>query len=296
MATPPPNLPLSSSDNKNSAAPGGLPEIPLSKPSTSPPLAPPLAPLGSVSPAPATKSAAGTTPGGGQDAPDPFAGSSGRAAAVPPARSPAAPQPPLASAGLSSSTSVADAPPIAPPAFQQPQARQRSRRWIVLGIGGFVTLVLLGAIGVVAARLLISSPDGGGTAAPAPTGGAVTVPSEEPSAPTPAPTATPTADEAVEDSDSDGLTNAEEKFYGTDPKVADSDDDGFNDGEEVRAGFDPLAAGGKLDSDNDGFADPDEREFGSDPFNPDTDGDGFQDGAEIENGYNPLIPSPGDKL
>jgi hypothetical protein len=99
----------------------------------------------------------------------------------------------------------------------------------------------------------------------------------------------------VLDADADGLTTAEERFYGTDPNNSDTDGDGFSDGEEVRAGYDPLGPG-KLDSDNDGFADPDEREFGTDPFNPDTDGDGYSDGDEIQNGYNPLIPAPGDKL
>lgn len=43
-----------------------------------------------------------------------------------------------------------------------------------------------------------------------------------------------------EDSDSDGLSNEEERLYGTDPLVKDTDGDGYSDGAEVRGGYDPL--------------------------------------------------------
>ncbi len=42
------------------------------------------------------------------------------------------------------------------------------------------------------------------------------------------------------DSDSDGLTDAEEVSHGTDPLDVDSDGDGFSDGAEVEAGSDPT--------------------------------------------------------
>ncbi|GEM_PF-297177 len=42
------------------------------------------------------------------------------------------------------------------------------------------------------------------------------------------------------DSDQDGLTDTEEKLYGTDPHNADTDGDGYSDGAEVKAGYDPL--------------------------------------------------------
>lgn len=42
------------------------------------------------------------------------------------------------------------------------------------------------------------------------------------------------------DSDSDGLSNDEEKIYGTDPEVADTDGDSYSDGVEIKGGFDPL--------------------------------------------------------
>jgi len=42
------------------------------------------------------------------------------------------------------------------------------------------------------------------------------------------------------DTDGDGLTDAEEEFYGTDPNNPDTDGDGFSDFEEIVAGTDPL--------------------------------------------------------
>ena len=50
------------------------------------------------------------------------------------------------------------------------------------------------------------------------------------------------------DSDQDGLSDEEEKMYGTDPYNADTDGDGYTDGAEVRAGYDPLkpAPGDKI--------------------------------------------------
>ncbi len=68
---------------------------------------------------------------------------------------------------------------------------------------------------------------------------------------------------ALLDSDSDGLTNAQEKLYGTNPYVADTDKDNLSDYEEIKI-------------------------YHTDPLNPDTDGDGFSDGMEVKSGYNPL--------
>jgi hypothetical protein len=65
------------------------------------------------------------------------------------------------------------------------------------------------------------------------------------------------------DSDSDGLSDAEEKTYGTNIKAVDTDGDGLSDYEEVKI-------------------------YHTDPLNPDTDGDGFTDGQEVKLGYNPL--------
>lgn len=42
------------------------------------------------------------------------------------------------------------------------------------------------------------------------------------------------------DSDQDGLSDEEEKTYGTDPQKADTDGDSYSDGAEVQSGYDPL--------------------------------------------------------
>lgn len=51
-----------------------------------------------------------------------------------------------------------------------------------------------------------------------------------------------------QDSDQDGLSNEEEKLYGTDPNNPDTDGDGYSDGVEVKSGYDPLkpAPGDKI--------------------------------------------------
>lgn len=67
------------------------------------------------------------------------------------------------------------------------------------------------------------------------------------------------------DADGDGLTDTEEKQWGTDSNKADTDGDGLIDGAEVHV-------------------------FHTDPKNPDTDGDGFRDGDEVINGFDPLKP------
>lgn len=43
-----------------------------------------------------------------------------------------------------------------------------------------------------------------------------------------------------QDSDSDGLSNEEERLYGTDPFTKDTDGDGYSDGVEVKGGYNPL--------------------------------------------------------
>ncbi len=63
------------------------------------------------------------------------------------------------------------------------------------------------------------------------------------------------------DSDGDGLSNRDEKVWGTDLELADSDGDGLTDGNEVELGIDPVL--------------------------PDSDGDGFDDGEEVDLGFDP---------
>ena len=114
-----------------------------------------------------------------------------------------------------------------------------------------------------------------------------------------------------DDSDNDGIDNADEYDYGTDPTKKDTDGDGYDDLEEIKAGTDPLDPDDHPefhDADNDGLpdwweqkyfgcltcadpnADPDgdglsnHEEFlrGTDPTKKDTDGDGWNDGIEIK--------------
>ncbi|HLD28680.1 MAG TPA: hypothetical protein VJB67_03625 [Patescibacteria group bacterium] len=70
---------------------------------------------------------------------------------------------------------------------------------------------------------------------------------------------------SIIDTDSDGLTDDEEKQLGTDKQKYDTDGDGLNDYAEVRL-------------------------YLTDPNNSDTDGDGYGDGKEVVNGYDPKIP------
>ena len=53
------------------------------------------------------------------------------------------------------------------------------------------------------------------------------------------------------DADQDGLSDEEEKVFGTDPFVRDTDGDSYSDGVEVESGYDPLrpAPGDKLTDD-----------------------------------------------
>lgn len=72
------------------------------------------------------------------------------------------------------------------------------------------------------------------------------------------------------DIDGDGLTNAQEAIYGTNPANQDTDGDGLNDGAEVST-------------------------YGTNPLIADTDGDSLTDGAEINTyGTSPTISNKGD--
>ena len=99
-----------------------------------------------------------------------------------------------------------------------------------------------------------------------------------------------------DDDDNDGLTNAEERRYGTDPKNPDTDGDGLTDGEEVkRYHTNPL----NPDTDGDGLTDGEEvHKYHTDPTKFDTDGDGLSDGDEVFKYHtNPLNPdTDGDGL
>jgi endonuclease/exonuclease/phosphatase family metal-dependent hydrolase len=82
------------------------------------------------------------------------------------------------------------------------------------------------------------------------------------------------------DSDSDGLTDAEEAYtYRTNPEDSDTDDDQLTDGDEVlNYGTNPLDA----DSDDDELMDGVEVQASTDPLDADTDNDGLKDGEDVE--------------
>jgi len=87
------------------------------------------------------------------------------------------------------------------------------------------------------------------------------------------------SESGLADNDHDGLTNDEEKEFGTDPNNPDTDGDGLSDGDEVHKYMtNPLM----MDSDNDGLTDGDEvNKYKTDPNKYDTDGDGLSDGDEV---------------
>lgn len=101
------------------------------------------------------------------------------------------------------------------------------------------------------------------------------------------------------DSDKDGLDDNIEQFIpGCDAAKQDSDNDGIIDGDEdydedglsnareVELGTDPA----KKDSDGDGLTDFEEvKTYNTNPKNADSDGDGANDKWEIDHGYDPLV-------
>lgn len=118
---------------------------------------------------------------------------------------------------------------------------------------------------------------------------------------------------AGQDSDEDGLSDAEEIRIGTDPMNPDTDGDGLDDHTEAYIVYsDPLTADADGDADEDGITNIDEvgvwgtdpassdsdsdgisdieeiQTTGTDPNNPDSDDDGVIDGFELEIGTNPV--------
>gem|GEM_PF-2243731 len=104
------------------------------------------------------------------------------------------------------------------------------------------------------------------------------------------------------DSDSDGLTNAEEAALGTNPDYAETID-GIPD-LWLATNFTTILLNGGLstihpddDPDGDGLTNMEEFLSGTNPNNPDTDGDGLSDGNEISWSLDPNNPdSDGDGL
>jgi len=88
-----------------------------------------------------------------------------------------------------------------------------------------------------------------------------------------------TIGDACEDSDGDGILDADEIALGTDPANPDTDGDGLDDGDEINIhGTDPTDP----DTDGDGLSDGDEfHTYHTDPLDADSDDDGLDDGDEV---------------
>jgi hypothetical protein len=100
-----------------------------------------------------------------------------------------------------------------------------------------------------------------------------------------------------EDSDNDGLSDAEEKAAGSHPLLADTDADGLTDVQEVQLSqTSPVLADTDTDGQEDGMEDPDADgltntqeivEFRTNPLLADSDLDGFNDLFELDSGFDP---------
>ena len=109
------------------------------------------------------------------------------------------------------------------------------------------------------------------------------------------------------DSDGDGLVDAVEAQYGTDPFDPDTDKDTMSDGWEVENGLNPLDNGESDDAENDpseanseGAEEQEEEDSWPDPDDGpkgDPDRDGLINSVEVEEGTNPrLADTDGDGL
>ncbi len=122
-------------------------------------------------------------------------------------------------------------PAAAPVTILPPKRRVPLMLWIVLGL-----VLILGA-GAVAYVVLTKAPDQvvvPVVVEPTP------LPKTEPVVPKVVETPKPAVPEQSKDSDSDGLTDIEERMYGTDYRNPDTDGDTFLDGNEVFHRYDPL--------------------------------------------------------
>lgn len=132
-----------------------------------------------------------------------------------------------------------------------------------------IALALLGSVGfgawwVITSQFEPATPTTTGTPTTTPTPTVNPTPVLTPTTTQPVATTTPVQPIFI-DTDSDGLSDDQERQLGTDPERADTDIDGLIDRAEIQV-------------------------YKSDPLKADTDGDGYDDGTEVINGYDPLIP------
>lgn len=102
------------------------------------------------------------------------------------------------------------------------------------------------------------------------------------------------SDPQLVDTDDDGLSDFQERALTTAPWNLDTDGDGLTDGYEVSVGLNPKVANSSTtDTDGDGLSDSDEQKNGSNPLVTDTDGDGTNDAAEVASGADPTSNGDG---
>jgi len=101
------------------------------------------------------------------------------------------------------------------------------------------------------------------------------------------------------DQDDDGIPDALERIFRTNPTKSDTDRDGFTDAAEVKGLSNPsdprsipgrAAPSGEADVDGDGLPASMERAFGTSPLKADSDADGFSDAQELSSLTNPNDP------
>lgn len=98
----------------------------------------------------------------------------------------------------------------------------------------------------------------------------------------------PLYDDAIEDADTDELSNLDEYRYGTLAQDDDTDGDTMTDGYEVQNSLDPLFDDAYADFDGDELVNVLEFNLGTKANNYDSDMDGMSDSWEYYNGLNPL--------
>jgi len=192
---------------------------------------------------------------------DILAGADPLAANKPPQAPGVAPPPPAASTPAAPAAPPAPPAPGQPPAGLTPQipaatAAPKSKKMVVIAIIIVIMVVVVAVVlvGTWLARKNVTSQPAQDLTIP------VTEDVLPPETTLPPPAAPPPSEPL--DTDSDGLTDEEEKVLGTAISIADTDGDLLSDYDEVRI-------------------------WNTNPLNPDTDNDGFTDGAEIEAGYDP---------
>ena len=133
---------------------------------------------------------------------------------------------------------VVVAPPVLPPPSPMPFLPPKRRGPVIVWV--LVAFLFVTAAGAVVYVMVLKAQDQVNTVETVTT---QTLPKTEPVVTTPIKTPvieTPKTPELSKDSDSDGLTDIEERMYGTDYRNPDTDGDTFLDGNEVFHRYDPM--------------------------------------------------------